>query len=389
MTAASNILPKEDRAQLSANESGLRASFTTYGRFVIVFRILTLSCGSTSTKIAVFEDEAAKDKVAVRHAAEELAQFEGVTEQYSMRERQVIAQLTERGLCISDFAATASVGGPLNPLPGGVYRVTHKMAEDIRSGNVYMQHASHLGALVAREIEERTKVPGFIVDPVTTDEFWPTARVSGFKQVPRTSATHALNAKAVSRKASCLLERPFDTQNFVVAHIGGGSSVSLVRCGRIVDSLTSRQDGPFSAEAAGALSMPDFLDYVVSGAEDAKKIKSLWFGAGGLVSHLGTNSIEDAQQSMDAGDEQAALVLRAMAYQIAKSIGALAAALGSKPDGIIITGGGAHSERICNWISERVSFLGRVFVMPGEDEMAALAQSVLRVLRGEEEALEY
>ena len=354
-----------------------------------MFRVLTLSMGSTSTKLAVYEDSTVVLSLNIPHTTEDLSAFPSPMDQYAMRKERIVKALAERYLEPSGFHAVSSVGGPLKPMPGGVYVVNDKMVEDIRSGNVYAQHAVHLGALVGREMSKAYGIPAFIVDPITTDEFRPLARVSGLRGVPRNSQAHALNVKAVARRVSRKIGKPFATMSAVVAHLGGGSSVCAVVGGRIVDAATSRQDGPFSSEAAGGMPMPDYLDYLLSQPVDKAAAKAPWFGKGGLVSQLGTNDIAEIEKRIAGGDEEAALVLEAMAYTVAKSLGAMAVAIGNSPDAIIITGGAARSSMVVEWVKQRVGFLGVVFVEPGEDEMAALAEGAIRVLSGEEKAAEY
>lgn len=352
-------------------------------------RILTLSIGSTSTKLAVFQDTTPVMSATVRHQAHELSCFKKITHQLDMRHSSVMEALAEHGVDLSDLDAVSAGGGPIKPMPGGVYRINEKLVEDIMSGDVYLQHPSHLGPLVAWEISTVTNIPGFMVDPVTTDEFLPAAKISGFVQIPRRSQAHALNCKAVTRRLSKELKTPYTDMRTVVAHIGGGTTVCALRNGQIIDAATSRQDGPFSAEAAGALPMPEAVDFILSSGKTAHELKSLWLGKGGLVSHLGTNSIQDVESMMAQGDEGAGLILEAMAHSVSKAIGAMAAVLGTTPDAIILTGGGAFSTNLVRWIRERVEFLSPVYVVPGEDEPLALAEAAVEALKGEEFVREY
>ena len=271
---------------------------------------------------------------------------------------------------------------------GGTYRVNDKMLEDARA-NFQGEHPSNLGCALAYEIAKLGGVDAFIVDPVSVDEFEPLARYSGHPLIQRRSLSHALNIHAVARLASEKIGKKLDETNFVIAHLGGGISVCPVKGGKIIDANDASSDGPFSPERTGGLPLQPFISLCFSGKYTEQEIRKMVMGKGGLVAYLGTNNADEVEKRIQNGDEYAREVYEAMAYQIAKEIGAMATVLKGKVDAVVLTGGLANSKMLVDWITERVSFIAPVLVFPGEDEMRALALGVLRVLRGEEQAKEY
>nr|WP_250160247.1 butyrate kinase [Caloranaerobacter azorensis] len=290
---------------------------------------------------------------------------------------------------LTKLSAVVGRGGLLKPIAGGTYKVNERMLEDLKVG-VLGEHASNLGGILAHEIASQLNIPAFIVDPVVVDEMEDVARISGMPELERKSIFHALNQKAVARRAAKELGKAYNEVNLIVAHLGGGISVGAHKNGRVIDVNNALDgEGPFSPERTGGLPVGDLVKLCFSGkytlAEMKKKIK----GNGGLVAYLGTNDAREVVKMIENGDKKAELVYKAMAYQVAKEIGSLAAVLEGKVDGIILTGGIAYDKRFTKWIIDRVSFISKVFVYPGEDEMIALAEGGLRVLRGEEEAKVY
>jgi butyrate kinase len=270
------------------------------------------------------------------------------------------------------------------------------MVADLRRRNKEREHASSLGALLAYEIGCRAGIPGFVVDPVSVDEFDDIARVSGLPEIQRRSLSHALNLKAVCRRAAKDLGQPYPELDLVAIHLGGGISVTAHRHGRMVDVNQALDgNGPFAPERAGGLpvgdavrmccGVPPYQDLHLTYGQMFEKLA----GAGGLVAHLGTNNAVEVEKRIQGGDEHARLVYEAMAYQIAKEIGAMATVLKGRVDAIVITGGVARSEMLLGWIRQRVGWIAPILIYPGEDEMLALAQGALRVLRLEEPARTY
>ena len=347
--------------------------------------VLVVNPGSTSTKLAIFRDGRIVDSTKIDHTSRSLGQFESVWDQFPYRLQ-----------CCRDWAvshlrecsAVAAVGGLLRSVPGGVFSISARMIADARA-NFQGEHASNLGCGIAFELGSLYRVPAYVVDPVSVDEFECLARFSGHPAIERRSLSHALNIHAAARRASEELQVPLDHSSFVVGHLGGGISVAPVRAGRIIDVNDAASDGPFSPERTGGLPLQPFISLCVSGKYTEVQLRTLVMGKGGLVAYLGTNSTEEVEKRIRAGDETALEVFQAMAYQIAKEIGAMTVVLKGRVDAVVLTGGSAHSSMLTSWIEERVRFLAPVKIYPGEDEMKSLADGVHRVIRGEEQVKEY
>ena len=345
--------------------------------------ILAVNPGSTSTKIALYEGEKYIAVENLSHSVEEISKYEAIYDQKDMRAKVIEQWLAEKGIKADELAAVVGRGGLLRPMPGGTYTVSQKMLEDLKIG-FQGQHASNLGGIIAYEIASKVNIPALIVDPVAVDEMGPEARVSGMPELPRRSLVHALNIKAVTRRVCKRLDRSFENSSYVVAHLGGGISVAPVKNGRIIDVNNANEEGPFSPERVGGLPVGDIVQMAFSGNYTYNELKKKMVGKGGLVAYLGTNDGREVNKLIDSGDEKAALILKAMAYQISKEIGAMATVLKGKLDAVILTGGLAHNKRLTRWIDEMVGFIAPVELVPGEDEMLALAEGALRVVRGEE-----
>ena len=347
-------------------------------------KILVINPGSTSTKIAVFDDESPVLEKTIRHSSEELKDFKNIIEQYDFRVKVIENVLKENGFKLEDFDAFVGRGGLLHPIESGTYRVNEAMLEDLKECK-YGEHASNLGAIIAYNLATKVNKPAYIVDPVVVDEMEPLARYSGLKGIERKSIWHALNQKAVARRAAKDLHKKYDEVNLIVVHLGGGISVAAHKKGRTVDVNNALNgDGPFAPERAGGLPTISLVDLCMSGKYTYEEMKKLLAGKGGLVSHLGTNNAIEVEERIEKGDEYAKLVYEAMAYQVAKTVGEMAAVLKGEVDAIILTGGLARSKMLTDWIKERTSFIAPVLLYPGEDEMRALAEGALRVLKGEE-----
>lgn len=348
------------------------------------FRILVVNPGSTSTKIALFEDEAQRDSASLAHPADTLGRYNRVADQLPFRLAAVEAFMAGRNIRPASLDAVVGRGGLLRPLAGGTYAVDDRMAEDLRSA-VEGEHASNLGGLIARAIADRAGVPAYIVDPVVVDELDEVARLTGLPEFRRRSIFHALNQKAVAREAGRRLGRPVESLRLIVAHLGGGISVGAHREGRVVDVNNALDgDGPFSPERSGGLPSGQLADWCFSGKTSLAAVRKRLTGHGGMVAHLGTNDLVEVERRIASGDRTAALVRDAMAYQTAKQIGAMAAVLEGRVDALVITGGLAASTAFTEAILARVRWIAPVFVLPGEKEMESLALGGLRILRGEE-----
>ncbi len=353
------------------------------------FRVLAVNPGSTSTKIALFVGNVARFETVVHHASEQLDALPRIGDQFAVRKQAVVDAVREHGEDLGRLSAVVGRGGLIHPVDGGTYRVSDRMAADLKAG-VLGEHASNLGGLIAREIADPLGIPSFIVDPVVVDELEPLARYSGIPQLPRTSIFHALNQKAVARRAAEKRGRRYDQCSFIVAHLGGGVTVGAHRNGRVIevnDGLNG--EGAFTPERSGGIAALKLVKLCFSGAHSQSEVTRMIKGAGGLVAYLGTNDGREVSRRIDAGDVGAAEIYEAMAYQIAREIGSMAAVLEGRVDAVLITGGLAYDERIREWIRKRVEFIAPVEFYPGEYEMVALAEGAVRVLRGDEAAREY
>ena len=354
-----------------------------------VYRLLIINPGSTSTKIAIYDNEKPVFEETLRHSNEELSPYPTIYAQYEFRKNVILDTLNTKGINITKLNAVIGRGGLLNPLEGGTYSVSDKMLKDLTIG-VMGQHASNLGGILAHEIASQLNIQSFIVDPVVVDELDDVARISGLLEISRISLFHALNQKAVAKRAAGDLGKKYSEVNLIIAHMGGGISVGAHKKGRVVEVNNALDgEGPMSPERAGTLPVGSLIKMCFSGDYSQDEIKKKVVGKGGLVAHLNTNDGREVVDRITEGDKKAELVYYAMAYQVAKEIGSCAAALKGEVDAICLTGGLAYDKLFTGWIKERVEFISKVFIYPGEDEMIALAQGGLRVLRGEEEAKDY
>lgn len=346
-------------------------------------RLLVLNPGGGSTRVAGFEGPVEAWRVEVRHPAPELGG--SLEDQAAARLRHVRAALAERGVVLGELAAVVGRGGPYAPLHGGTYRVDAALVDFVLAGRSMVDHPSNLGAVLAfRLAEEAGGIPAFVVDPVSVDELDPVARLTGLPEFPRQSLFHALNIRAVARRHAARLGRPLADLTLVVAHLGSGTSVALIRDGRVVDVNNSADEGPFSARRAGGLPARQLLRATTSPGFDPDALERRMMAEGGLFAHLGTPDLEEAEARADAGDAHAALVLEALAYTVAKAVGAMAAAAGGGVDAVLLTGGMVRSVRLAEDIARRVRWIAPVVPWPGEEELPALAEGALRVLRGAE-----
>lgn len=353
------------------------------------YKLLIINTGSTSTKIAVFDDEKLIMEHTLRHTNEELAPYDKIIDQYAFRKKAILDSLEANGIITTELYAVVGRGGLLRPMEGGTYKVNEKMLEDLKSAKVG-QHASNLGAIIGNEIAVQFGVQSYIVDPVVVDEMEEIARISGMPEINRISIFHALNQKAVARRAAKDLGKKYEDINLIVAHMGGGISVGVHKKGRVIDVNNALDgEGPFSPERTGGLPIGSVIKLCYSGEYSLEEMKKKITGKGGMVAYLGTNDGREVSKKIESGDAYAELIYKAMAYQVSKEIGACATVLKGKVDAICITGGLAYDKRLTDWITESIEFIGNVIIYPGEDEMIALQEGVLRILRGEEELKEY
>ncbi len=347
-------------------------------------RILAINPGSTSTKIAVFEDEKELFIKTIRHETAEIEKYKSIIDQFEFRRDLIVDALKEENVELASLQAVIGRGGLLRPIESGVYEVNDRMKADLRDPDT-MQHASNLGAIIADSLAGG--IPGakaYIADPVVVDEMEEVARVTGIADVRRQSIFHALNQKAIGRQHAQKLGKRYEELNLIIAHLGGGISVGAHRKGRVVDVNDALYgDGPFSPERAGGIPTGGMLELCFSGKYTKAEVKKMLAGQGGLVGLVGYNDAYRLEQEAKAGDEKAALVQEAMFYNVAKSIGAMAAVLQGKVDAILVTGGIAYNPQVKVYMQEHVGFIAPVEAYPGEDEMGALAGVALLALRGE------
>lgn len=352
-------------------------------------RMLVINPGSTSTKIAVYDGLGLVFQKKIEHPSEEIAKFETIYEQHDMRKAVIDQTLVENDIDKHTFSAILARGGLVRQLTSGTYEVNEAMVCDAKKG-IHGHHAANLACIIANEYAKEVGVKAYIVDPVVVDELDDIARITGLPNVPRKSLFHALNQKSVGRHAANELGKKYEECNLIIAHMGGGISVGAHKEGRVIDVNNALLgDGPFSAERCGTMPIGQLVDMCFEGTLEIGDIKKLLAGKGGLTAHLGTNSGIEVTKMIENGDEHAAFIYEAMAYNIAKEIGSCAVVLEGKVDAIVLTGGQAFDERFVGWIRKKVDFLGLVIVFPGEEEMKALAEGGYRILTGEEKAKQY
>ena len=350
---------------------------------------LIINPGSTSTKIGVFEDETLLFEETLRHSTEEIAQYASIVDQKDFRKQIILDLLKEKDFDIRSLQVIVGRGGMLKPIPGGTYAVSDDLLHDLKIGK-QGQHASNLGGILAREIGDEIGVPSYIVDPVVVDELIPIARYSGVPELPRTSVFHALNQKAVAKRYAKEKGVPYESLNLIVVHMGGGVSVGAHEKGRVIDVFNALDgDGAFSPERAGAVPSGALIRMCFSGEYTEKEVYKKIVGGGGFNAYLGTNDMRDVAKMIDEGDTHADEVREAFILQVCKNIGSMSCVLKGKVDAIIVTGGIAYNKAVVDKMEERAGFIAPFTVYPGEDELLALAQGALRVLNGEEKAMEY
>ena len=352
-------------------------------------KILVINPGSTSTKMAVYEDEKPILLHSISHSADELARYDAIIEQQDFRRQLVLDELERSGIPLN-FDAVIGRGGLVKPISGGVYEINQRMIDDTLHGCVMHNHACNLGCLIAHEIAAICRCRAFIADPGVVDELSPLARISGSPLMPRIAIWHALNQRAIARRYARGIGREYEDLNLVICHMGGGISVAAHEKGRAIDANNALDgEGPFSPERAGSLPAADLIRLCFSGKYSEKQLLKRIAGKAGLNAHLGTNDMREILERIGRGDSHARLIVDAMLYHVAKNIAAEAAVLCGRVDAILLTGGLAHSEYVVGELRRRIGFLAPVYVFPGENEMEALALNALDVLQGKRDAKVY
>ncbi|MFA5528322.1 MAG: butyrate kinase [Peptostreptococcales bacterium] len=349
------------------------------------YRLLIINPGSTSTKIAVYENENELFSDNIEHSKEDLSSFPDVMSQYEYRVEKIYDSLKSINLDMNTLSAIVSRGGILPPIEAGAYLINEQMIEDLKLPSA--AHASNLGALIANSLSKSLGIPSLIYDAISSDEFTDVARITGFPEFDRHNVSHVLNAKAMARKYAESIGKAYEDVKVIVAHLGGGISISAHENGRIIDS-ESDDEGPFSPERSGAAPLLHIITLCYSGLYDKNTMMKKIRGLGGLKAHLGTSDCRKIEKMISEGDRKAELIYEAQVYQIAKGIGMLLPVM-DKVDAIILTGGVAYSEYLTSRVKKMVERYANVVILPGENEMESLALGGLRVLRGEEKAQIY
>lgn len=352
------------------------------------FKVLTVNPGSTSTKVALYDDERPLLDISLRHDYDTLRHYERAADQMAWRRDLILQTLADNGYSVADLSAVAGRGGLTKPIEGGIYEVNDAMLHDLR--HPWMEHACNLGGLISHEIAALAGVKAYIADPGVVDEMDEMTHLTGLPQIRRISIFHALNQRAIARQHAAAVGSRYEDMNLIIVHMGGGISVGAHSKGRVVDNNNALNgDGSFTPERAGTLPAISLVEMCYSGRYTEAEVKKMLAGKGGLTAHLGTNSVVEVLERIDRGDEQARLVMDAMCYNISKQIGSMAAVLSGEVDGILLTGGIAHSEYVVRRIERRCKFIAPVSVYAGEIEMKALTDAALAVLRGETVAKTY
>ena len=341
------------------------------------YKVLAINPGSTSTKVALYDEERPLLDLTLRHSTEEISRFANVIDQLDWRRGLILSALREQSFNLKDLSAVIGRGGLIRPIPAGVYEVNSRMRYDLR--NAPMKHACNLGGLLAAQIAHMAGVKAYIADPPVVDEMDDAARITGMPMCPRKPIFHALNQKAIARLHCGRMGWTYEESNLIVAHMGGGISVAAHRQGRIVDVNNALDgDGPFAPDRAGSIPSSELIKVCFSGQYTKEELLKFISSKGGL----GTNSVIQVMERIEKGDQRAKKVLESMCYNISKQIGAMAGALSGKVQAILLTGGIAYNEPIVEYIREHCGFIAPVEVYPGENELEALVMNALVVLRG-------
>ncbi len=351
------------------------------------FRIMAINFGSTSSKIGLYEDYLESCRASIEHSREDIDRCRLAIDQKKMRMETILSFMDERKIKIEDLSAIAARGGATPQLEPGAYRVNEAMVNRL-THNPVGDHAANLCAIIGYELAKPFGIPVYIYDSGMMDQMDDVARISGLPEIKRKSQGHMENMRAVAMETAREMGRPYEELNLIVAHLGGGITMSVHKKGRMVD-IISDDGGTFSPERAGILPSLDLIRLCFSGKYDQHELLKMIRGKGGLLAHLGTTDALKIQERIKNGDEKGRLIYYAMAYQTAKSIGSLATVVDGVVDRIILTGGLARSEMFTGWVCQRIGFIAPVDVIPGEKEVEHLAFGVLRVLRGEEKARDY
>ncbi|MGP7816178.1 butyrate kinase [Niallia sp. 01092] len=353
------------------------------------FRILVINPKTSSTNIALYQNEIPLLTGTVYHSNSHGQSYSPVAAQYKDRTEMILNYLVEKEINLSKLDAVCGRGGLLCAMEGGTYHINEKMLEDLKTG-YGGDHPSNLGGIIAYEIASGLNIPSYIVDPVVVDELEDVARISGYPGIERRSVFHALNHKACGRRAASELGQHYEEVNLIVAHLGEGITVGAHRNGKVIDVNNGLNgEGPFTLERTGTIPPGDLIDLCYSGNFTYSEMKQELLYNGGVKGYLYTNDLTAAEKAVEEGDQNASFILTALAYQIAKEIGSISTVLDGKVDAIVLTGRLANSEVLVKKIINKIMWIADCFVYPGENELQSLAEGCLRVLRKVEDAKKY
>lgn len=348
-------------------------------------KLLIINPGSTSTKLAVFDGPEKVLQENVEHDAAEVSKYDKIADQVPFRTEVIRQFLADNSFSPEDFDAVVGRGGIVPGLKAGGYEVNEDLATALGSDRYSSPHASNMGGLLAKAFAELAGgVPAYIYDAVTGVELDELSSITGFPEITRQGTCHLLNSHAMGIKYAESLGKDYRDMNLIVAHLGGGISVSAHTHGVVTDSVGD-DEGHFSPERSGTIPQLSLIELCYSGLYSKGDMKKKIRGKGGMYAHLGTSDCRKIEAMIAEGDAHAALVYDAEALQVSKTIGLLSVTQKGKTDAIILTGGVAYSEMLTAKIKEYVEFIAPVVVLPGENEMEALALGGLRLLNGEEE----
>lgn len=354
-----------------------------------MYKILCINPGSTSTRVAVFEDDKKVLNIELRHENEDLEKFSTISEQLGYRFDLIDAELFKNNVNVSEMSIIMGRGGALKPVPGGVYKINEQMLYDCKN-DVYARHPSNLGCQLAKLYGDKYKILAFILDPPLMDEFEDVARISGIKGIERRSAFHALNEKAVANMTAGKLGKKYENCNFITVHLGSGISVTAHKRGACVDNnFGLGGDGPFSPERCGKLPALELAKQVLISDMTDKEWGKAFGKKSGFVSYLKTNNVLTVLNEIKAGNIYVKEIYDAMINNVAKEIGAYSTIVSGDVDAIVLTGALAKSKKILKDLTEKIEFLAPIYTYPGEYEMEAMASGGIRVLNGEQMPKEY
>ena len=353
------------------------------------YSILAINPGSTSTKIACFKGSQMILEKNISHDSQELAAFEHVSQQLDYRKSLIEKTLAAENIALTGFDAVVGRGGGLLPLAGGVYLIDDKLYQDAEAGANGVEHPANLGPQLAKYFAQEAACPAYVVNPPDTDEYQDLARMTGIKGLYRTSHLHALNLKETALQHAKKQGENYQDLNYIVCHIGGGISVSAHQKGKMIDGIDIvGGEGPMAPTRSGSLSLASVIELLEKGAQ-ISDLKKLCTKTGGLVSLPGTSDAKAVFEAGQASNSQAKLVWDSMIYQIAKTIGQMAAVLKGDIQAILLGGGMVYNDNLVAQLRNYCGWIAPIYTYPGEFEMMAMANGALRVLTGKEEVKRY